>query len=355
MKKLTGVVLAILLIWNVFLTVQVLSKSDIGSNRQIVNQSVSKITTDLTKLVESSQTKVVGVSTYRNNNLIGTGSGVVYYSDGSSVTIVTNNHVIEKGSIFKVTFANGEELEAKKIGTDLVSDIAVLKVDIDFSIASFKLGDSSLVSVGEYVIAIGSPLGLNFQGTTTFGIISGKDRLIPVDLDGNGYEDWDSIVLQTDAAINPGNSGGALVNLAGELIGITSMKIADSDVEGMGFAIPINEVISIVSQIQENGKVIRPILGVSGYGISDLSNIEKSYLEIDLASNVGVYIYLVGKASAAEKAGIKEGDIIIKFAGVDIRDYKQFRQELYKKNVNDKVSIVILRGGQTLTLEAVLQ
>ncbi len=355
MKKVTGVLLAILLCWNVFLTTQVLNFEQSGDTRNIVNQSVSKITTDLTELVEVSENKVVGVATYYKGTEISTGSGVVYSSGNDGVTIVTNNHVIENGDQHFVKFANGEQYQATIVGGDSLTDIAVMTVNPDFEVEPFNIGDSSLVSVGEYVIAIGTPLGLDFQGSTTFGIISGTDRIIPVDLNGDGFEDWDSILLQTDAAINPGNSGGALINLAGELIGITSMKFSSDKIEGMGFAIPSNEVISIVNQIQTNGKVIRPILGVSGVGVSSLSNPQKSYMAISLDQSNGVYIQSVAKSSAAAKAGIEVGDIIMKINGHNITSYKSFRVELYKYQVNDKIEIELLRDGKTVTLTAVLQ
>lgn len=357
MKKLTGVMIALLICWNALLTYAYYYKSNttgIIANRPIVDHSVSRITSDLTKLIAICEPQVVGISTYRNNDLTSTGSGVIYQVSGEEVLIVTNNHVIEYGNNFKIRFANGEQREAFRIGADILTDIAVLSVNTDFEVKPFKIGDSALTTVGEYVVAIGSPLGLEFQGTATFGIISGKDRVIPIDLSNNGIPDWDSIVLQTDAAINPGNSGGALVNLAGELIGITSMKISSYDVEGMGFAIPINEIVSIVEQIKEYGVVKRPLLGVSGIGVSSMSNMEKNYYNIDLSLNSGIYISNVAEKSAAEKAGIKIGDIITKMDNVIITDYKQFRVELYKKSINQKITIEVLRDNQKRTFEAIL-
>jgi serine protease Do len=342
----------------VFLTIEVLNyKSVANGNKTVVEQSVSKITTNLSQLVKEVETKVVGVTTYRSNQLISSGSGVVYEFDNAKkiVTIITNFHVIDRAEEIRVTFANGESSIASLIGKDQLTDLAVLSVQVDFVVAPFKIGDSSLTSVGEYVIAIGSPLGLEFQGSTTFGIISGKDRIVSVDLNNDGKDDWDSLVVQTDAAINPGNSGGALINLAGELIGVTSMKIASQNVEGMGFAIPVNEIITIVEQLKANGQVLRPMLGVSGYGVSDLTNSEKGFYNIDLSLNKGVLITNVVKGSAADKAGLYSGDIIVKLNDVEILNFKQFRKELYTKFVDEKVKIEIIRGKQTLTVEAVLK
>jgi len=358
MKKIGAFLIALLLIWNGFLTYQLyyLNKktTTTTTDKTVVDLTVAKITSDLTKLVEVCEPKVVAVSTYRGINLVSTGSGVVYQSDENEVLIVTNFHVVENGTSFKVRFANNEQVEATRVGYDILTDIAVLSVKTEFTVEPFKMGDSSLISVGEYVVAMGSPLGLEFQGTATFGIISGKDRIIPVDLNKDGIDDWDSIVMQTDAAINRGNSGGALVNMAGELIGITSMKISSYDVEGMGFAIPVNEVIPIVEQIKEFNTVKRPMLGISGVGISDMSNMDKNYYNIDLSITQGILVTSVSVGSAAEKAGIKVGDIITKMDNISMINFKQFRVELYKKTINQKISIEIQRKENKFIVEAVL-
>ncbi len=181
----------------------------------------------------------------------GTGSGVVYKIENGEAYIVTNHHVIENAEKLEVTLADGSKKEATLIGSDIWTDLAVIKVDADGIETVANFGDSEVLKQGETVIAIGNPLGLDFYGSVTVGVISGTNRAVPVDLNGDGTEDWQSEVLQTDAAINGGNSGGALVNLNGDLIGINSMKIASESVEGLGFAIPINTVIPIIQQLEE--------------------------------------------------------------------------------------------------------
>ncbi|MFV0254855.1 MAG: S1C family serine protease [Erysipelotrichaceae bacterium] len=359
-KKIITALFALLVGWNVFLTYQFLTiNTNTNENDQtIVDKEVANITTDLTELVANSSDKVVGIITSNNNQQYSTGSGIIYKVNEGLVTIVTNHHVIEGGNQYKVIFANGEELDASLIGSDELSDLAVLTLKVDFEVTPFALADSSLTKAGEYVIAIGSPLSIDYQGSTTFGVISAVDRSIAVDLNNDGNDDWDAIVLQTDAAINPGNSGGALVNLVGELVGITSMKITstyDTTVEGIGFAIPANEVSSIVSQIEENGEVKRPLIGISGIGVSELSAREKSYYGISLDLESGIFVNEVTDAGAAQVAGLKQGDIITSLDGTTITTFKQFRAELYNRNVNDKVEIEVLRDGDTLTFEAVLQ
>lgn len=360
MKKLltTGLILA-LLIWNSVLTYEIFfnAKADttINPDGTIVQTVVTEFDTDVTRVVENSIEKVVGIQAIQFDEIFSTGSGAIFDSKDGVVHIITNNHVVEDASLIHVVFANGEELEATLIGSDVFTDLALLEVKVDFEVDAFKLGDSSLVKVGENALAIGSPLGLSFQGSVTMGIISGKDRVVPVDLDNNGTDDWDSIVLQTDAAINPGNSGGPLINLAGELIGITSMKIADSSVEGMGFAIPINEIIPIIQQLKDSGKVIRPVVGVSAVSLDELAVYQKSYYGIRLDLTAGLYVMSVIEGSPAQLSGIKEGDVITSFDNVNITSFKEFRKLLYTKNVGDVVPISFEREGKSTTVNVTLQ
>lgn len=357
-NNLTKVLILVLLASNSFLAYEVLKPSDessVDENGTIIRQVVSEFTTDATSIVEATIEKVVGVSSLYNNEVYSTGSGAIYQVDGDKILIITNNHVIDGAQTIKVTFANGEQLDATLLGKDSFTDLAVLEVTADFSVVPFSIGDSSLVKVGENALAIGSPLGLEFQGSVTMGIISGKDRVVPVDLNGDGIDDWDSIVLQTDAAINPGNSGGPLINMNGELIGITSMKIADSSVEGMGFAIPINEVVPIIQQLKDNGEVVRPLIGISAIGLDELTVYQKSFYGIRLDLNEGLLILNVSSGSAAAKAGIKEGDIITNFDGEVVDNFKGFRKLLYEKNVGDSVEVTYERDAKSNTVTVTLQ
>lgn len=352
MKKtrlLVGIVIVALLFSNGYLFYEVnqLKNSEVvGTNTNTtVEKVVTDFNTDITKLVEETENKAVGITTLKNMQAVSTGSGAVYEVNDNKVLIVTNAHVVEDGDSFQVTFSNSKEFEAKLLGKDTITDLALLEVTVDFEQEAFKIGDSSLSKVGEFIIAIGSPLGLEFQGTTTFGIISGVDRVVEVDTNSDNVADWDMSVIQIDAAINPGNSGGPLINLAGELIGINSMKISSSSVEGIGFAIPINEVIPIIEQLKENGSVNRPILGISSIPISYLNDYEKNLYGI---SNIddGLLISKVEENSSAAKAGIKAKDILIEFDGQEITDFKEFRKILYSKNVGDEVKAVVIRDGK---------
>ena len=342
---------------NVFLFTKVNKSSSSGSSSnknatvENVNYDVKSSTTDVIEKVNSS---VVGVLVYANGTASGSGSGVVYRVDGKTAYIITNAHVVSGATDVQVVFSNKESVNATIVGSDTYSDIAVLKLTADFDMTAIKCGDSSLLDQGETVLAIGSPLGIEYAGTVTQGIVSGIDRTVSVVLNDDGQEDWDMNVIQTDAAINPGNSGGALVNMAGELVGITSMKLSNTSVEGMGFALPINDVITSVEQIIENGKVTRPQIGISGVSLSGYSSYQLRYYRINTDLTDGIYVSRVTSGGAASKAGIQEGDIIVKFDGKEVTTYKSFLTELYSKEPGDKVSVVVNRNGTEKTIEVTL-
>lgn len=354
MKKVVTGLFALLIMWNVTLSIQLANVSSSTRNDN-PKDVISNITNQLTEVVEDVEDSVVVVYSLVNGQSIGSGSGVVYSKNGSDLLIVTNHHVIDGSSEVVVKFNSGTEVLATLVGSDQLSDLAVLSVSTKENIKPFVIGDSSLTKKGETVVAIGSPLGDEFQGSVTAGIISGVDRIVGVDVNNDGIDDWDAMVLQTDAAINPGNSGGALINMAGELIGINSMKIASTQVEGIGFAIPSNEMITIVEAIIKDGKVIRPILGVSSRAISELSLVERQQLQLENTNSAGLYIVEVVEGSAAELVGLQKGDIILAIDGKEITSFKQFRQLLYQNKVGDTISLTIQRNGETFTVQPTLQ
>ena len=359
-KIIVVILLIVSLSMNAFLFTKVMNKytSNTNSNTnakvETVNYDVKSPLTDVIKKVNDS---VVGVVVYSNGVVSGSGSGVVYQVDGKSAYIITNAHVVEgaqtTGAV-QVVFANNEAVDAKIIGSDTYSDIAVLQVTADFEMKAIDCGDSSLLDTGETVLAIGSPLGIEYSGTVTEGIVSGTDRTVSVDLNKDGQDDWDMNVIQTDAAINPGNSGGALINTAGELVGITSMKLSDESVEGMGFALPINDVITSVKQIIENGKVTRPYIGITGFSLSDYSSYQLRYYRIDTDLTDGIYVSNVTSNGPAALAGLKQGDVIVKLDDVKITTYKSFLTELYSKHPGDSVSLVVNRSGSEKTIKVTL-
>lgn len=279
----------------------------------------------------------------------GSGSGIIFNSTQDKVYIVTNNHVIEGATKVVVTLLGDQKVEAKLVGTDEQTDLAVITVEKSSltkesvnNVVVAKFGDSSTVAVGELAIAIGNPLGEQFSNSVTQGVISGVDRQIQV-------EDRNLTMLQTDAAINPGNSGGALVNSKGEIIGINTIKYTDSSVEGMGFAIPTNIAKPIIEELVNKGYISRPYLGIVG------GNITQEYSEI-YALPIGVYVKEVTQGSGAQSAGIKVGDVIIEFGGDKITSMEQLSQLIKQHSVGDKVSVRVIRNGKTAKdLSVVLQ
>ena len=326
--------------------------SENGNKVQEIKYDVKSDTTEVIKEVNDS---VVGIVVFQRGQQISSGSGVVFEVNNGTAHIITNHHVIEQGSTFEVVFANQESVEATLVGSDRYTDIAVLELKADFELKAIKIGDSDLLDTGETVLAIGSPLGIQYAGTVTQGIVSATNRIVSVDLNSDGSDDWDMSVIQTDTAINPGNSGGAFVNMAGELVGITSMKLSDTAVEGMGFALPINSVMITVNEIIENWKVTYPVLGISGASLSDFSALELRYYQINTRLTDGIYIARVQADSAADEAKLEVGDIIVEMDGVKITTYKSFLTELYQKKPGDTVKLVISRNNQEQTVSVTLK
>lgn len=352
MKKVVTGLFALLIMWNIALTVQLVN---VNTQGEVTNDVVSNITSTLTDVVAEVEDSVVVVYSLQNGQAIGSGSGVVYSKDGSNLLIVTNHHVIDGASEVLVRFNSGTEVIASVVGSDQLSDLAVLSISTNEEVSPFVIGDSSLTKKGETVVAIGSPLGDEFQGSVTAGIISGVDRIIGVDMNNDGIDDWDATVLQTDAAINPGNSGGALINMAGELIGINSMKISSTQVEGIGFAIPSNEMVTIVEAIIKDGKVVRPVLGVSSRSISELSLSERQRLQLEDINSAGLYIVEIVEGSAAQAVGLQVGDVILGINGEEITSFKQFRQALYENKVGDTITLSIQRNGEVFEVHPTLK
>ena len=268
----------------------------------------------------------------------GIGSGVIYQISNNSAYIVTNNHVISGASEIKVQIHSGKQVKAKLIGKDAVSDIAVLKIDNTKGIKSIKFANSSKVQTGDSVFAMGNPLGLEFANSVTSGIISANERTIESNTTSGGTK---VNVLQTDAAINPGNSGGALVDINGNLVGINSMKIAADQVEGIGFAIPSNEVKVTIEQLVKNGKIERPSIGI---GLLNLSDIPDSYKkELNTDKDEGVYVAKVSGSSE-----VKVGDIITKIDNKEVKEDTDLRTYLYQnKKPGETANLTVLRDGKT--------
>ena len=294
------------------------------------------------------------------------GSGVIYKKSGNTAFIVTNNHVIAGSNKVEVLMSNGKKLPATVVGHDAISDLAVLKINAQDVTEVASFGNSDDIQVGQTALAIGSPLGSEYATSLTEGIISAKKRTIDV-TNSQGVTTGQETVIQTDAAINPGNSGGPLINLAGQVIGINSMKLSSTgtgsgsstSVEGMGFAIPSNEVVSIINQLVANGKVIRPALGIS---LIDLANVpeeqQQSVLKLPSSVTGGIVVAKINDNSPLKGSGIQKGDVIVSLGGKKVTGLASLREALYAHKLGSTVEIGYYHDGQEkttkiqLTLEA---
>ena len=285
---------------------------------------------------------VVVIETYdKNENIIGTGSGF-FYKKNDMGYIITNNHVIEKSSIIKVINMNKEVYVAKLVGTDEYFDIAILSVDKEAVLQVANLGINSELNVGDTVFTVGSPLGSKYMGTVTKGILSGKDRMVNVSTSRGNYM---MEVLQTDAAINPGNSGGPLVNLSGDVIGVNSLKLVQDEIEGMGFAIPISLVNTILDRLEKGEVITRPIIGLE---ISDLNSDALNRYKV----NSGIYVNKVDSNYPAKF--LKIGDIITLIDDKEVENTSHFRYILYTHKVGDTIKITYIRDGKTNNISILL-
>ncbi|PAE43615.1 S1C family serine protease [Bacillus sp. 7884-1] len=328
-----------------------------------IQQQVSyDVNTDTTKAIDKAADAVVGINNIQNSNFwydesgddqgpAGTGSGVIYKKAGNKAYVVTNQHVVEGATQLEVTLNDGTKIPAKLLGGDVWTDLAVLEIDAAKIKKVAEFGNSEALKMGEPVMAIGNPLGATFSGSVTQGIISGINRTIPVDINQDGIMDWQAEVLQTDAAINPGNSGGALVNIAGQLIGINSMKIAQEAVEGIGLSIPINYARPIIDDLEQFGVVKRPYMGVDLKSVAEIPGYyQEEALKLPRDINYGVALRQVVSNSPAAQAGLQELDVIVEMDGETIHDVIDLRKHLYQETkIGDQMEVKYYREGKLNT------
>ncbi len=362
-----GVVVGALLVWILTPTENITPPESVLKDQGSSSKQIyADIRTDITDVVDKTAHTVVGVTNLQTVNDFwsstettqetGTGSGVIYKKANGKAYIVSNHHVVENAEMLEITFDDGTKTEGKLIGSDIWTDLAVIEIDDELVDAVAEFGNSDLLKRGENVIAIGNPLGLGFSGSVTVGVVSGKDRSIPIDFDRDGRVDWYADVLQTDAAINPGNSGGALINLAGELIGINSMKISQETVEGIGLAIPINLAAPIIEKLEKHGEVIRPTMGVTLIDLASIPIQQQFVLKLPKEVKEGVVINDIVPDSPADLAGVERYDVIVEMDGESITDMISLRKHLYnEKEVGESMKIKVYREGEVLELEMILE
>lgn len=328
-----------------------------GAVVSVVNQQRRQQSSDISDLFgfggNSGQANEADANSDDDLETAGEGSGVIYKKDGDKAYIVTNNHVVEGSQALEVILNDGTTVKGKLLGTDTYTDLAVIEIPSEKVTEVAEFGDSNNVKIGEPALAIGSPLGSTYANSVTQGIISAINRTIS---NRNGNEITQINAIQTDAAINPGNSGGPLINVAGQVIGINSIKIAQSNsnisVEGMGFAIPSNDVVRIINQLEKNGKVARPYLGVSMIDLEQVSTEQQEkVLEIPADVKEGVIIGEVAPASPADKAGLKKFDVVIDVDGKKVATADDLQSALYQKEVGNKAKLTFYRGKEKKTVE----
>lgn len=326
-----------------------LNISNINNNTNVVDRKFTVSEIGLSTGINNVYDSVVVVQNYKNDKSNGIGSGFIYNNDGY---IMTNSHVIEGASNIKVMLMSGDAVDATIIGDDEYADISVIKIDKKYVTKVATLGSSESINVGDTVFTIGSPISSEYYGTVTRGILSGKNRLVNVTVESSN--DWIMNVMQTDAAINPGNSGGPLCNANGDVIGINSMKLVQSQVEGMGFAIPIEDAISYANMIVNGEKIKRSYLGLRMVNVSSTYNFANEDIKIDSKVISGVAIIEILKDGPCNNTGLKKGDVITKIGDYKIKTVAELRYHLYKYKPNDKINIVVNRNGKVMSYKVTL-
>ena len=330
------------------------SYKNTNSTTQAVNKVKDAVVSVITYANNKSQNSIFGNDDFNSNNnnsqrVASEGSGVIYKKDSKYAYLVTNTHVINGASKVDIRLADGNKVPGEIVGSDTYSDISVVRISASKVKSVAEFGDSSKLTVGETAIAIGSPLGSNYANTVTQGIISSLNR--NVSLKSEDGQTISTQAIQTDTAINPGNSGGPLVNIQGQVIGITSSKIASNrgtSVEGLGFAIPSNDVTNIISQLESNGAVTRPALGIQMIDISNLSSSDLSRLKLPAKVTAGVVVR--SAQSGMPAAGkLHKYAVITKIDGKDISSANDLQSALYKHSIGDDIKITFYRNGKETT------
>ena len=309
---------------------------------KIAKNSVKSVVT-----VENDLSNDTTVSDNKNESDNEIGSGVVYKKVGDSIYIFTNAHVVGNQEKQKVTYGNDKSVTGKVIGKDKWSDLAVVKAKVaDENIKPMTMGDSNNIKLAEPILVIGNPLGTDFKGSVSQGIVSGLNRHVPVDIDKNDNYDALMKAFQIDAPVNPGNSGGAVVDRDGRLIGIVSLKIDMHNVEGMAFAIPINDVRKIAKELEHKGKVNYPNTEIKIKNVGDLDDSERNAINLPTKVNHGVLIGEVKENGLGDKSGLKKGDVIVELDGKKIEDNLRYRQVIYSHYDDQKtITAKIYRNG----------
>ena len=308
----------------------------------------------LAAAVDKIYNAVAMVSAYQEDTLTSTGSAFVYKTDNKYGYLLTNYHVVDGADKVVLTMSDDTETEATVLGGDEYLDLAVLRVDKSNVSMVANIGTSEDMKLGDTVFTVGTPMGEEYRGTVTSGILSGKDRMVSVSVSNSSCSDWIMRVLQFDASINPGNSGGPLLNANGEVIGICSLKLVDDEIEGMGFAIPIEYAMNHIESLENGEEIDWPVLGVSMINANDTTALYRNGINVDRNITEGVVVVQAEKGSGAYDAGLTTGDVITKIDGKDVEDSAYLRYELYQHQAGDTIKITYIRNNKEHTVNVKL-
>lgn len=360
------IVIAIVLLtgvigYDVYLNV---TKGEGGSITNITKTEKEVTITDqgIADAVEKLYDSAVIVEIQQGGQTVGWGSGFVYKADDKHAYVITNYHVTDGSKEVVIEYTNGTTTTGKVIGGDQYTDVSVIQVDKDSIIKVADIGSSANTRLGDTVFTIGTPVRMNYKFTVTRGILSGKDRLTAVSSSSSSSifssgESWYMNELQIDASINSGNSGGPLANANGEVIGITNSKLSQSysssaSIENMGFAIPIEDVTNIAEQVISNGEVKRPYLGIT---LTTVEGASRNGISVDSSITSGAVVVSVEEGNAADKAGLKSGDIITKVNDNEVSNYQFLKYYINRYKIGDKVTITFIRNGKEQKTELELK
>ncbi len=346
-----GVIMFALLKWTPLIN-DVLGNS--GGNVVTRNDTQVYEKNSLAAAVDKIYNAVAMVSAYQNDTLISTGSAFVYKTDNNYGYLLTNYHVVEGADSITLTMSDDTEAEATVLGGDEYLDLAVLRVDKSNVSMVANIGNSEDMNLGDTVFTVGTPMGEEYRGTVTSGILSGKDRMVSVSVSNSNSNDWVMRVLQFDASINPGNSGGPLLNANGEVIGICSLKLVDDEIEGMGFAIPIEYAMNHIESLEKGEEIEWPVLGVSMVNANDTTGLYRNGITIDRNITEGVVVVQAERGSGAAEAGLTTGDVITAIDGEEVADSAYLRYELYQHQAGDTIKITYIRDGKENTVDVTL-
>ena len=330
-------------------------KIEVATACKSCNSTVIMENGSLSASVEKTFNSVVMIKTFNGSKAKGSGSGFIYKIEGDYAYIMTNHHVVDGGNKWTVITSTDDEIEGTVLGSDEYVDIAVIKVKKQsyMEAANIKSSDTK-VNLGDTVFTIGAPVGYEYRGTVTNGIISGLNRLVEVAVKSSLQGDYVMEVIQTNAAVNPGNSGGPLFNANGEVIGVISMKLVENSIEGMGFAIPIDYAMSHVNKLEKGEKIDRPLIGISMANVTDTYLLFQNRIIVPDGVEEGIVVVEISKESGAAKSDLQKGDVIVKLNGSKVKNAAYLKYLLYKYNPGDTVTITYNRNGKEATTKVTL-